>query len=106
MIAYVDEFGVISDTPPDPEEREEIEASDIVLGIPPKEEGDAVIGKTGRVDFFDTNKGFGFINEIGGPGRYFVHVTNMLEEIHEGDTVTFELEKTPKGLNAIQVKKS
>ena len=37
MIAYVDEFGNVTDTPPDPAEREEINAEDIELGIPKKE---------------------------------------------------------------------
>ena len=37
MIAYVDQYGNITDTPPDPEEREEINAEDIELGIPKKE---------------------------------------------------------------------
>ena len=44
MIAYVDQYGNITDTPPDPEEREEINAEDIELGIPKKEkiEGDEI----------------------------------------------------------------
>ena len=37
MIAYVDADGNITDTPPDPKaKKEEIEAEDIVIGIPPK----------------------------------------------------------------------
>ena len=38
MMAYVDEFGNIVDTPPDESAKEEINAEDIVIGIPPKEE--------------------------------------------------------------------
>ncbi len=105
MIAYVDEYGNIVDTPPDPAEREEIDAEDIVLGIPPKEEGDEDPVHTGVVDFFDHQKGFGFINEIGTPQRYFVHITGCEEEIIEGNKVSFELEQGPKGLNAVRVKK-
>ena len=40
MMAYVDENGVIVDTPPDPNAKIIVDASEIVLGIPPKEEGE------------------------------------------------------------------
>ncbi|HRN36823.1 MAG: cold shock domain-containing protein [Flavobacteriales bacterium] len=106
MMAYVDENGMITDTPPDPTKRVEIDASEIILGIPPKEESEESNVKTGVIDFFDTSKGFGFINEIGSHGRYFVHISGMLEELHEGNKVTFELERGPKGMNAVHVKKA
>ena len=105
MMAYVDENGMLTDTPPDPDKRVEIDASEIVLGIPPKEEVPEDPMKTGKLDFFDPAKGFGFINETGGQGRYFVHITGMLEEIREGERVTFELERGPKGMNAVRVRK-
>lgn len=105
MMAYVDENGMLTDTPPDPSKRVEIDASEIVLGVPPKEKEEADPAKTGRLDYFDGSKGYGFINEIGGNQRYFVHITNMLDEIREGDKVTFELERGPKGMNAVRVKK-
>ncbi|MCB0792125.1 MAG: cold shock domain-containing protein [Flavobacteriales bacterium] len=60
----------------------------------------------GRVDFFDTAKGFGFINEDGGRDRYFFHISGTLEEVYDGDKVTFELEKGPRGMNAVRVKKA
>ncbi|MCO6482739.1 MAG: cold shock domain-containing protein [Flavobacteriales bacterium] len=106
MMAYVDENGMLSDTPPDPNARVEIDASEIVLGIPPKEEGQEDPTKTGKLDFFDYNKGFGFINETGGQGRYFVHISNIQEEIREGERVSFELERGPRGMNAVRVKKA
>jgi cold shock CspA family protein len=57
------------------------------------------------VDFFDTSKGFGFIVENGSQERYFVHISGTLEDIREGDKVTYELERGPKGMNAVRVKK-
>jgi cold shock CspA family protein len=107
MMAYVDEFGNITDTPPDPTlKKKKIKAEDIEIGIPKKEEGDEFKGDlTGKVDFFDSSKGFGFIIDARTQDRYFVHVSGTLEEIVEGDKVTFELEKGLKGMNAVQVKK-
>ncbi|MEZ4687063.1 MAG: cold shock domain-containing protein [Bacteroidia bacterium] len=75
MIAYVDEFGNIVDTPPDPDDKEEINAEDIIIGIPPKdsyyEEEESL---TGTVTFFNEDKGFGFIKTRSGDS-YFVHIS-------------------------------
>jgi cold shock CspA family protein len=107
--AYVDHNGNLVDTPPDPSEREEIDAEDIVLGIPPKEEGegdnkfDPV--RTGTVSFFDFTKGFGFIIDSQDKQEYFVHVSGLIDEINEGNQVSYELEQGRKGLNAVRVKR-
>ncbi|MCW5898441.1 MAG: cold shock domain-containing protein [Flavobacteriales bacterium] len=105
MMAYVDEFGRITDTPPDPTKRVEIDASQIELGVPKRPEEEAPSEYHGKVDFFDTSKGFGFIREQGTQERFFVHVTGLLDDIQEGDKVVFEVERGPKGLNAVRVKK-
>jgi cold shock CspA family protein len=104
MIAYVDEFGRITDTPPDPTKRQEIKAEDIEIGVPKREE-EVITERIGRVDFFDASRGFGFIVEEGGRDRYFVHVSGTLEDIKDNDRVTYELERGPKGMNAVRVKK-
>lgn len=106
MMAYVDENGQITDTPPDPTKFVEVDASEIELGIPKREEQEVITDHNGRIDFFDTSKGFGFIKEDGTQERYFVHISGMLEEIGESDKVIFELEKGPKGLNAVRVRKA
>ncbi len=103
MIAYVDEFGQLTDTPPDPAKRIKVEASSIELGVP-KREKEEPVDLTGKVDFFDTSKGFGFIRETNTDEKYFVHVNGLLEDIKEGDIVTYELEKGMKGMNAVRVK--
>jgi CspA family cold shock protein len=59
---------------------------------------------TGTVKFFNETKGFGFISEDGAEKDHFVHVSGLIDEIQEGDEVTFELEEGRKGLNAIDVK--
>jgi len=105
-MAYVDFNGNLVDTPPDPTMKVEIEADDIVLGIPKKEEGDIEEFnpvRTGKVSFFDTSKGFGFIIDSENNEKYFCHVSGLVDEIAENDKVTFELEKGMKGMNAVKV---
>jgi len=107
MIAYVDEFGNLTDTPPDPTlKKKKIDASSIVLGIPKKEEVYVDPIKKGKIDFFNDSKGFGFIRELDTQEKYFVHINGMIDRLAEGDKCTFELEQGMKGLNAVRVKKA
>ncbi len=104
--AYVDQFGNLVDTPPDRLEKEEIDASEIVLGVPQKEESEEELDpiRMGKVSFFDHTKGFGFIMDNESQEKHFVHVSGLIDEINESDKVTFELEKGQKGMNAVRVK--
>lgn len=104
MIAYVDEKGNIVDTPPDPSEKEEIEAEDIVLGIPPKSESDEVMVNEGTVSFFDDSKGFGFIKVKGSQESLFTHVSRHEDEIKEGNKVSFDVEPGDRGPVAVNVR--
>ncbi|MBT8283164.1 MAG: cold shock domain-containing protein [Muriicola sp.] len=106
-LAYVDHNGNLVDTPPDPSQKVEIEAEDIVLGIPKKEEGDEEPFdpiRKGKVSFYDNSKGFGFIIDSETQEKYFTHVSGLIDEIAENDSVSFELEKGMKGMNAVRVK--
>jgi len=58
----------------------------------------------GTVKFFNETKGFGFITEEGSNQEHFVHVSGLIDEIRENDTVEFELQEGKKGLNAVNVK--
>ena len=60
--------------------------------------------KKGTVKFFNDSKGFGFIIEEGSSNEYFVHVSGLIDEIQENDSVEFELKEGKKGLNAVNVK--
>ncbi len=51
---------------------------------------------TGTVKFFNDAKGFGFIIEEGSNTEHFVHVTGLVDEIREGDTVEFDLTEGKK----------
>ena len=58
----------------------------------------------GTVKFFNNSKGFGFITPEEGYKDVFVHVNGLVDEINEGDKVSFDVEEGPKGLNATNVK--
>jgi cold shock CspA family protein len=106
MMAYVDENGQITSTPPDPTKaRKPIDISEIELGVPKRVEVEVAAERVGRVDFFDTSKGFGFIKEDSTQERFFVHVSHLTEPVGEGDKVQFEVERGQKGMNAVRVKK-
>jgi cold shock CspA family protein len=107
MLVYVDENGHFTDTPPDPTKKVKVDAESIVLGIPKKEEQEEEDPiRKGKVAFFDTSKGFVFITDSENKEKYFVHVSGLIDEIMENDSVTFELERGMKGMNAVRVKKT
>lgn len=106
MLVYVDEFGQLTDTPPDPtHKKKKVDAESIVIGVPKKVEEYVDPVKKGKVAFFNDSKGFGFINETDSQEKYFVHVNGCIDQIAENDKVTFELERGMKGMNAVKVKK-
>ena len=104
MIAYVDEFGNITSTPPETQ-RTTVSVEEIEIGVRKSAEPDpADLIHTGIVTFFDTTKGFGFIRDSSNQQDVFVHVNGLLESIKEGNKVNFEVIRGLKGLNAINVK--
>ena len=105
MIAYVDEKGRISSTPPDPGKKETIKVEDIAIGTPRNTSPrNTEIQRKGIVIFFNEAKGFGFIKDSETQEKIFVHVNNMLEEIKEGNVVSFMITSGFKGRSATQVK--
>lgn len=58
----------------------------------------------GTVKFFNTSKGFGFITPDDGSKDVFVHQNGLKDNITEGDKVSYDVEESPKGLNAVNVK--
>ena len=66
MIAYVDENGVITSTPPELNpNKEEIKQEDILISTPKKEDIETSTVLKGRVDYFNESKGYGFIKDLG-----------------------------------------
>ena len=106
QFAYVEHDGNLTDTPPDPSMKVEIDVESIEIAIPKKEEleePDPI--RNGKVSYFDTSKGFGFIIDLENNEKYFTHVSGLIDEIAENDKVTFELERGMKGMNAVKVKR-
>ncbi|MBI9066703.1 MAG: cold shock domain-containing protein [Salinivirgaceae bacterium] len=58
----------------------------------------------GTVKFFNNSKGFGFITPDEGGKDLFIHQSGLIDDIREGDTVSYDVEESPKGLNAVNVK--
>ena len=108
MMAYVDENGNITSTPPDPnKKRRVIEQADIQIGVARQEDMAAEdVVRQGVVTFFNTSKGYGFIRDLKSQESVFVHMNGLIDSIAEQDKVTFEVTQTPKGLNAVSVKKA
>lgn len=103
MIAYIDENGNIVDTPPDMTKKIEINVENIDISIPKMEDRVLTI-KIGTVDFFNIDKGFGFIKEKGRNDKFFCHIKNLIDNVREGDRVNFEIRKGIKGMEAYNVK--
>jgi len=105
MIAYLDENGNLSATPPDPRKRVEVKLEDIQIGVPeyvPPTQ--AELTRTGKVTFFNNAKGFGFIKDQISQESIFVHANNLSTPIKENDKVTFEVEPGQRGPMAVNVK--
>ncbi len=58
----------------------------------------------GTVKFFNDTKGFGFITPDEGGKDVFVHANGLIDEINEGDKVSYDVEEGAKGLSAVDVK--
>ena len=58
----------------------------------------------GTVKFFNEAKGFGFIVETSSNEEIFVHASGLIDNIREGDRVTFETQAGKRGMNAVDVK--
>lgn len=106
MIAYVDANGnIVSTPPPEPNKNDEIKLEDIEVSVP---KGGSVSDedpvKQGIVTFFNDSKGFGFIKNSMTKQDVFVHVNNLIDDIKEGNKVTYEVEMGQRGPTAVNVK--
>ncbi|GAB2685071.1 cold shock domain-containing protein [Mucilaginibacter koreensis] len=105
MMAYIDEDGNITSTPPDPNRRKAVISADsIQIGVPKQEDVPMDTVRSGIVTFFNESKGYGFIRDLQTQESIFVHINGLMNPIKENQKVTFETEKGPKGLNAVKVK--
>jgi cold shock CspA family protein len=105
MMAYIDENGNISSTPPDPQKMRKVKLEDIEIGVPRQQEMDPTeLIRKGTVTFFNGAKGYGFIKDQQTQESIFVHLNGLKDPIQENSKVTFEVEMGPKGANAFNVR--
>jgi len=105
MLAYVDENGDLSATPPDPKKIRVTNVEDIFLSVSRPSEPEELIRK-GMVTYFNESKGYGFITDVKSKENLFVHCSQLEQTMKEGNLVTFERERGPKGFVAVRVKKA
>jgi cold shock CspA family protein len=105
MMAYIDEHGNITSTPPDPSRKIKINLEDIQVSVARQEDIPHDTVRNGTVSFFNEAKGYGFIKDLQTQESIFVHINALTEPLKENNLVTFETEQGPKGLSAIKVKK-
>lgn len=102
---YVDEDGNLTTKAPDATRKKKLNVEDIEISVPKQEKStESKFTKSGVVNFFNTEKGYGFIvaNENG--ESYFTHADNLIDNIKDGDYVNFEIGKGPKGPIAGEVR--
>ena len=104
MMAYIDEYGNITSTPPDPSRKLKVNSQDIQIAVPKQETIVEDIVRTGIVAFFNEAKGYGFIKDMQTQESIFVHANALSEPIKENNKVTFEVEPGQKGPTAVRVK--
>lgn len=106
MMVYVDDDGNFTDTPPDPKAKKEVGYHEIELDVRKQHaaaEEDA--RRNGVVTMFNDSKGYGFIRDLASQKSVFVHINAVHGDIREGDHVSFDVQRTVKGDNAVNVQK-
>jgi cold shock CspA family protein len=105
MIAYVDEFGRITSTPPDPDKKTVVLAENIELNMQRNNaQGTPDFIRKGVVISYNDSRGFGFIRDMETNQRVFVHANSLLEPVKENNIVVFEIGKGAKGPTALKVR--
>ena len=104
MMAYIDENGNLSTTPPDPSKMKTFNAEDIEIGVPQHQYEPEEAIRIGTVNFFNTAKGYGFIKDTEKNESFFVHMNDLQTPIKENDIVTFKAEPSQRGMKAVEVK--
>ena len=101
----VDENGMITDTPPTPNNKpQEVDMSTIEVSTPRRTEEPIELVHEGRIEHFNVSKGYGFVKDLKNAEKYFFHISGLIDNIIENNIVTFELEKGSRGMNAVKIK--
>jgi len=105
MLAYVDENGNITSTPPNPLRKQAVEVDDIVISVKRQENIADKADREGIVSLYTESKGYGFIKDLGSQQTIFFHKSELVDKINLDDKVSFQVETTPRGLSAISIRK-
>ena len=82
MIAYVDENGMITDTPPTPNNKQqEVDMSTIEVSTPRRTEEPIELVHEGRIEHFNVSKGYGFVKDLKNAEKYFFHISGLIDNI-------------------------
>lgn len=103
MIAYVDENGNITSTPPEEQNKAKVKVEEIEIATPKKEEEEPAVLK-GRIEFFNSDKGYGFVKDLASTDKFFFHISAAPANIAQGNIVFFETERGARGINAVRIK--
>jgi len=105
MIAYVDEFGRITSTPPDPSKKIKVNPDTIEIKIARRSDEEPKTNeRKGILTFFNDSKGFGYIKDSDSGESVFVHISEFTEEIGLNAKVSFTIGMGNRGPQARQVK--
>lgn len=106
MMAYIDEDGNLSSTPPDPRKKKIVKSEDMQISTPRQAPADpSEAFRSGTITHFNDAKGYGFIKDSQTQESIFVHINAIDGQVKENDKVAFEVEMGQKGPNAVRVKK-
>ncbi|MBA5791549.1 cold shock domain-containing protein [Flavobacterium sp. xlx-214] len=101
MIVYVDVNGHFTEVPPHMQNRD----ADLARAIKAQQtSADPDADFTGIVNYM-SEKGFGFITEDETGENVFFHVGQTTQTVEKHNKVTYKKELTPKGYQAVEVKK-
>ena len=112
MIAYVDENGRISSTPPSERNNDivsrpnrEHDRSNQNNDSEQRKNGNKLTELKGKVEYVNAEKGYGFIKETAQVDKYFFHVSGLLDAVQVGDAIVYDLERGKKGYSAVRIRK-
>lgn len=106
MMAYIDENGNITSTPPVALKPRKIELADIAISTPKQVRSPEDDLTSGVITFFNQSKGFGFIRDDKTRENVFFHVNNLTYQAKENDKVLYDTEKGPRGMAAVKITKA
>jgi len=105
MMAYIDENGNLTNTPPEHGALRHLKRPVNVRNNNVSTEESRHL-RTGVVTFFNEAKGFGFIQDLASKERVFMHVSDLVDKVKEQATVHFEVERGERGLSARKIRLS